>query len=160
MDFGDYYEVWNRLTPDEKELCKANKLEALLSYRNKGITESKTVQIMGISGLNDRSDAFRHAYFQALNTMDFGATLTQQFADAHESQVPSDLLLEKQMDLFNNAVGIYYGYTYVTSNDIMATFIHDWAILKGQLRYLNPTDFNIYFHGIIPGTTQLTPTNE
>ncbi len=169
-------DIWNRLTPEEKLLSKNNPYEALLIYQNKGIAEQKTIEFMGINGLNNKSDAFRHAYFQAINTMDIGATLTQQFSDAHETQVPTEFLLEKEMDLFNNSVGIVYGYTYTTSDAQMATYIYEWALLTGQLRYMWPINLNdpCFFpsaipscssfpngnHGIIPGVTTLTPTNQ
>ncbi len=51
-----------------------------LAIKNKSIAESQTVSKMGTNFLNDKSDAFRQTFFQAINTMAVGASLTQQFA--------------------------------------------------------------------------------
>ena len=56
------------------------------------------------NGHNDCADAFRHAYFNMLNTRDIGSELTFQFGEAHECD--SQYEIETEMDLFNNDVGI------------------------------------------------------
>ncbi len=142
---------------------------------------------MGTNGLNDKSDAFRHAFFQALNTVRIGAPLTRKFADAHETEVPSQLEKERQMDLFNNSVGIAYGETvdrvYWTVGAISNGIYN--KVTNGELIYLKPTlpppffpngqpnpngDPNFYgtggvnnprtaTHGIY-SATQLIPTNQ
>ncbi|MCP3142459.1 DUF6973 domain-containing protein [Pyxidicoccus xibeiensis] len=49
-------------------------------------------------------DAFRHAYWNALMTREFGAEWTQQFATAHEG-LPGNYADREAMDLYNNQVG-------------------------------------------------------
>jgi hypothetical protein len=49
-------------------------------------------------------DAFRHAYWNALLTREFGAQWTQQFATAHEA-APGNPADREAMDLYNNEVG-------------------------------------------------------
>lgn len=94
-------------------------------------------------GLNDKKDAFRHAFFQAINTMAVGSSITQQFSDAHESEVPSQLLLEKQMDIFNNSVGITAGQNagFWTSVNDLGNIIKN-KVDNGELKYLKPLDFS------------------
>lgn len=158
------------LTAAERALVQAHPIAALQIRENVDIAIAKTTEHMGHSGLDDKSDAFRHAYFQAINTMDVGATLTQQFSDAHESEVLPQFNLEKQMDLFNNSVGISYGLNFPTSDNQMAVYIKEWALLNGQLRYLYPIDYSDpCFYGCpdnvngthgISASTQLIPTNQ
>ena len=137
---------------------------------NKDIAEKETVTQLGRNGLNDKSDAFRHAYFQAINTNVIGAYFTKLFSDAHESETPTQLALEKEMDLFNNKVGIDIS----TSSNRNATSLQIMdALLNGSLRYLDPTDANdpnfwgnngfnnrgTATHGIM-SSTSLKPTNQ
>lgn len=48
-------------------------------------------------------DAFRHAYWNALNVEFVGESRAKEFADAHESETPSGV--DKTMDLRNNKIG-------------------------------------------------------
>ncbi len=156
-------------------MVKAHPKAAVAIWTSKTTTENETVSRMGANGLNDKSDAFRHALFQALNTVRIGASLTQQFADAHETEVPSQLEKEKQMDLFNNSVGIEYGQLqspiYWTVS-VISNGIYE-KLTNGELRYLKPInqndpnfwgaggigDPNTATHGITSSTV-LTPTNQ
>lgn len=56
---------------------------------------------------NGKGDAFRHAYFNAMNANILGVTLAESLSTAHEDK-PSLYFYdfkEKEMDLFNNKVG-------------------------------------------------------
>ena len=66
--------------------------------------------------------------------------MTQQFADAHETEHPQILHLETYMDLFNNGVGISIGVNQ-PSLDIhaMADYVNQ-AVLQGLCKYLDPVD--------------------
>ena len=50
------------------------------------------------------TDAFRHAYWNARLTSEFGAEWTTQFATAHEGNNPGNSTREA-MDLYNNQIG-------------------------------------------------------
>jgi len=50
------------------------------------------------------NDAFRHAYWSALLTKEFGAEWAEQFTTAHEG-VPGNQSTREAMDLYNNEVG-------------------------------------------------------
>lgn len=64
---------------------------------------------MGDNSRNDCSDAFRHTFFNAINTVSCGPLWAQKFGDAHECVVPSNEASEKEMDLYNNSVGVTIG---------------------------------------------------
>jgi hypothetical protein len=55
-------------------------------------------------GQDGHRDAFRHCYWNALLTKEFGASWTQQFTTAHEG-VPGNFADREAMDLYNNEVG-------------------------------------------------------
>ncbi len=115
---------------------------------------------------NGKQDAFRHAFFQAINTRDVmprfpitASMIVRMFSDAHESDVPPSQELEKTMDLFNNEIGINYCWNCVSgvtsSNSIRDAILT--RLNNGELRYLKPLDAN---DNIIQGTTVILPTNQ
>jgi len=63
---------YDRLTAAEKALVKKYPTHAYMIIRNKPVAEQETVAIFGQNGLNDKSDAFRHAFFNAMNRRDLG----------------------------------------------------------------------------------------
>jgi hypothetical protein len=103
------------------------------------------------------------------------SNIVLQFANAHESEVPSALNLEKDMDLFNNSVGINYCLNcWTTSNSSIASAILT-KLNNGDLRYIKPLDFvasptydanrdgiqdcSTCLNGILPSSV-LKPTNQ
>lgn len=57
---------------------------------------------------DNRTDAFRHTYWNALMTQRFGEEWTRQFATAHERK-PGDPAPREAMDLYNNEIGRQIG---------------------------------------------------
>jgi len=71
------------------------------------------------------------------------AAIVTLFANAHESEVPPQLILEKEMDLFNNEIGITLGSSnLLTSNSVMSDIVMQ-KLINGELKYLNPLDFTL-----------------
>jgi len=133
----DYY----KLTAAEKALTKFHLTAAfIIGHFNRPMANTVTIQKFGSNGLNDKSDAFRHAFFQAVNTVRVGADLTQQFSNAHETEVPSQLFKERSMDLYNNSVGIAFGQTqsYPASTPAMIANAIYIKVLNGDMLYLAP----------------------
>jgi len=109
LEFANWLDLDNtitQLTPDEQALIadhwgcayelKSNKQEAL----------AMTINKFGNSPAhNNCADAFRHAFFNAINAIDCGDSVAEQFGTAHESQVPPSQINEKTMDLWNNSIG-------------------------------------------------------
>ncbi|WP_051947474.1 DUF6973 domain-containing protein [Muricauda sp. MAR_2010_75] len=108
---------------------------------------------------NGKGDAFRHAYFNALNAILLGPSLAEDLATAHEDK-PFDYsnhYKEKQMDLFNNQVGRTKKDWLADGYQSLPASILD-AMAKGELRYLS----NLQGGGASgPATNQskLIPTN-
>lgn len=75
---------------------------------NKSIAYAKTEEIFGLNGFQDCSDAFRHAFFNAINSKSVGTAIAKEFGDAHECPKVNESTMEirdHQMDLWNNSVG-------------------------------------------------------
>jgi len=106
---------------------------------------------------NGKSDAFRHAFWNALDTAEFGASITKLFTDAHEF---GETGIDSRMDLFNNGQGrdiaVNNNYGFFTS-DITISLVIQQAVFDGILKYLSPTENN---GGIIDGITQIIFTNQ
>lgn len=177
---------YDELTLAEKALVKLYPTHAYFISRNVNVAYSETAtRFASIGGfLNGKADAFRHAFFNAMNERDCGKdhmtlqSIAKLFSDAHESEVPAVLDLEKQMDLFNNAVGHIVGDVVFPIFNSNATLANDVMVKynSGALRYLAPLDFNasnLYdanndkiqdcptcLNGILPGITILKPTNQ
>ncbi|MDZ4147546.1 MAG: hypothetical protein U1C58_04605 [Flavobacteriaceae bacterium] len=107
---------------------------------------------------NGKGDAFRHAYWNALNVIDLGISLAESLTTAHEDK-PSSYLYdfkEKEMDLFNNQIG-RSRWDFPKSGFIsLEESILD-AINKGDLKYLN----NLHpLNNTATITSILIPTNQ
>lgn len=177
---------YDELTAAEKLLIKIYPIQAVRIRANKQKAIGEAQGLFGTGGLNDKHDAFRHAYFNALNTRDILPTSTltrgeivRLFGIAHESEVPSQLQLEKQMDLHNNDEGISLcGSCFFASDNNLANGVID-KLNNGSLWYLKPVeptppqgsnginndfwhingDIRLGKHGIT-SDTHLTPTNQ
>lgn len=125
------------LTPEEKVLVALYPIQAYKINRNASTAQSETVARYGTNGLNDKSDAFRHTFWLAINTKSIGSLLALLFSNAHETQVPSQLQLEKTMDLHNNSVGIGLCPQPYLTVEYLAQL--SWnAVQTGECRYLSP----------------------
>ena len=176
-----------QLTTAEKTLVKQYPVAAFFINRNVSKAIQETNTRFGTNGLNDKSDAFRHTFFNAMNERDCGkdnitlASIARKFSDAHETETPVQLQKEKDMDLFNNNVGHQIGdvfFPIFTSDASLANEAWD-KLVNGYLMYLKPVeptpilpnnginndfwhinfDFSKGKHGI-SNSTQLTPTNQ
>ncbi len=113
------------------------------------------------SVLNGNGDAFRHAYFSALNAKVLGVNLAKQLGDAHET-FPNSNQLENTMDLFNNQFGRNL-FVSLSQNGQAGHFfketvnilLRNHKIPNGELKRLSPLGPN----SEILLTTQLVPTN-
>jgi RHS repeat-associated protein len=130
------YHQWKELTPAEKEIIKQNPKIVFALLNNRQIAEKLTNEYFpNASAWNDFADAFRHAIFNALNTVSFGDNLTMQLGYAHEF-FPNNPSLEFRMDIYNNAIGRYYGniYSYVSVSELGKVIYN--ATIRGELRII------------------------
>lgn len=176
----------DKLTAAEKALIAIYPIQAAVIKLNVGVARGMATATGLPDVVNGKQDAFRHAFFQAINTRDvppklFGPAaassthIVSLFAVAHESEVPVGLQLEKQMDLFNNNVGIAYCWNCFSIPNISIAGAIMTKLIAGELKYISPLSFSsspLYdkdkdgiqdcptcFNGIISASV-LIPTNQ
>lgn len=96
-------DTWNRLTPAERELVIRNPVKAYNTKGDKENAERTTVVLFGENGYQNRSDAFRHCYWNWLMCKSSSIEWATAFGNAHEGSSPNDD--DTRMDLNNNMVG-------------------------------------------------------
>lgn len=115
--------------------------------RNKGEAETATVENVTSEHIfrNDEADAFRHAYFNALNTKYLGEDKAKRIGDAHEElddeEKKKDEKFEIEMDLHNNEIGrnIAVNNPDATDEELKSLVIE--ALKNGELlKFKNPED--------------------
>ena len=132
-------------------------LDLLQLYENRRVTMAKTKELFGYNGRNDCSDAFRHAFFNALNTRTLGESSAKAWGDAHECDVPISQALERDMDLHNNSIGRLVS---IEAGNVIYSTLADLILLEienGNLNYLDPLDLN---NLIIPNVTTAIATSQ
>lgn len=133
---------YDELTSCEKELVKVYTGQAYIISENRNIAHQKTIEIFGPyqngNGHNDCADAFRHAFFNAINTKSVGAAVAKLFGDAHECDTSAGEIKEKEMDLFNNSIGraVALESPNASTETLAALILVDMEV--GNLRYLSP----------------------
>lgn len=137
------YSQWGSLTSSEKALTAVYPKEALVIKSNASKAQSSTNTIYGGNYNGDKTDAYRHGYWNALNARDVGKTIAEKFATAHEDVSQADLNQKtagfygwehKAMDLNNNEVGrsVVNATDVFTSDSTLSTRIQD-KIAKGSM---------------------------
>ncbi|MDI1321878.1 MAG: hypothetical protein PSV36_03965 [Algoriphagus sp.] len=151
--------IGQELNPCEILMVAKHLPVAYFVYQNSVDSHVKTIQLFGRyqngNGRNDCADAFRHTYWNFLNVRLFGLGVSTDFANAHECDTPQDLLLEKEMDLYNNQrgreLGLIYGYGNGEAHDLVLNSLNN-----GGLKVLSPLDEG---NLIIPGSTQMVSSS-
>jgi hypothetical protein len=132
----DPYNVWKNLSQDEKTLTSLYPYFAYKIWKNRKPAENATRLKFGGNFRNDKSDAFRHAFYNALNTQNINKEVVRLFSNAHESEVPQSEIIEKEMDLFNNGIGIEFGNDNenLDYNQLIDAIYQ--KIIDGELKYI------------------------
>lgn len=154
-------EPYDNLTAMEKKLVKLFPLAALSIMANKEPAENETVNRFGFNRRNDLSDAFRHGFFNAMNSNDVPDIVARLFSFAHETETPANLFLEVQMDLHNNNIGHIIGKNaslFVSDQELSNSVFS--LMLEGSLLNLSPLDTVVPPNFGINASTQLTPSNQ
>ncbi len=141
----DPYSDWNDLTECEKTFFKSNPNLLWSAKSNKSRAQNAAKDRFGnctpTHPLRDTiGDAYRHAYFSALNARNssFGYTKAVMLGYAHECETPNNQLNAKDMDLHNNN----WGFNYSKSNqqfseaEFYTAFMN--AYNKNEINILKP----------------------
>jgi|TARA_B110000967_G_scaffold121007_1_gene123647 hypothetical protein len=113
--------------------------EAILHIENSNTSLNRAEELVAngvLTGIgNGKADAFRHAFWNAQGTAEFGSVVMKIFADAHEW---GENGLSVTMDFYNNHKGRVIGdnYNFLTSETIISAAILK-AVYNGTLKYIN-----------------------
>lgn len=99
---GDYIPGYGSLNSAERELALKHPIQAVTVYNCANKATDATIAYYGTNGWQDNSDAFRHCCWNALMKSAMSASDADTWATAHEAESSG---IDKDMDLFNNAVG-------------------------------------------------------
>lgn len=99
---GDYIPGYGSLNSAERELALKHPIQAVTVYNCANKATDATIAYYGTNGWQDNSDAFRHCCWNALMKSAMSASDADAWATAHEAESSG---IDKDMDLFNNAVG-------------------------------------------------------
>ncbi len=102
---GYFASKYPSLNASEKRLAKERPIDAAIVFYNATIAEQNADRFFPKSSRNGEGDAFRHFVWSALITRDLGEKSAQDFLNAHELS-PNQAAAEKNMDEFNNTLGI------------------------------------------------------
>lgn len=154
---------WNELSTKEKNIVRWDPQFYKVFYieTNADAATTMTKTIFSGNGKGDKSDAFRHAYWQALNTQDVGVEFTEKWSDAHEYSTPSNEVTNHlYMDIHNNNVGIEVGKNNPDATpDELKMLILD-KIKNGELLIINSNHKLTKSHGgIIKNNSEIRRYN-
>jgi hypothetical protein len=160
LNFEQTYK--DEMSPEEIQIFNnMSRLDQLMYLWNAFTAINLSKEIYPLSQHNGKGDAFRHAYFSALNAKSLGVTKAQELGNAHETI--SNKMMETIMDLRNNAIGrsLFLSFSNNTFNSGQFEQALKLSLIKminsGQLWHLTPLDA---FSQIIPNVTEIVPTNK
>ena len=109
------YDDWNRLTECEKNFFETYPAFLYQAKKDRSMAEiAAKRRFPNCTLYNDIGDAFRHAYFSALNARRMGYTNAKRLGNCHEDWAGNPAN-EKDMDLNNNQ----WGYNYTSTHGIV-----------------------------------------
>ena len=112
----DYNILGKNATKEELLLVAKYPTQSVKVFNNSSTASSTASSLYKAETLYlGNGDAFRHAYWNALNVKSVGADIAKAFANAHESETPEGN--DKTMDLRNNTVGRNIGRIYSNSSN-------------------------------------------
>lgn len=111
------YNIFGKnVTKEELLLVAKYPIQSVKVFNNSSTASSTASSLYKAETLYlGNGDAFRHAYWNALNVKSVGANIAKAFANAHESETPEGN--DKTMDLRNNTVGRNIGRIYSNSSN-------------------------------------------
>ncbi|MCU0763614.1 MAG: hypothetical protein MUF76_11780 [Hydrogenophaga sp.] len=101
----------------------------------KGVPADRTNEWQGNDG---HRDAFRHSYWSARLTQEYGADWARAFTTAHEG-LPGNTADREAMDLYNNSVGIQIGAANPRATPEQLADLVQLAVTQGNTVVIDPS---------------------
>jgi len=126
------HSIKRTLNPDEKKLADENPKEYLLTMKLAAKAMFEEEARYSTAG-EDRgnSNAFLHAYWSCLLAKNISLNWAKKWTNAHEQEENQDNL-DRQIDLFNNALGFEIAQKNKTQSNEFLAGIVEKAILEGM----------------------------
>lgn len=148
FSYGDLPIIQNRLGPNEKKVFNKSLLKGLsvLTAAQVAMDSYKKYYNSSSGYEDDNADAFRHALWMCISAFEAGDSFAREFGIAHEDDY-SGTTLAREMDLFNNNVGIskssqIFGNTPTEDVPFYASIIINDAVKNGELRRFKGMDIS------------------
>ena len=137
------------LTFAERAILAKHTKKSIIAYKLSKKAESMCLIFFEKSLTNDASDACRHFIWATLLYKEFGLTFSKKLLNAHEADIKQPLV-EKQMDLKNNHLGLKIARSLskkgkLSDLDILKSFQDNWE--KGNFIVLKKNLVNIRKQG-------------
>jgi RHS repeat-associated protein len=138
-----------QINPVERILYEGNGWEGGLMVLNGGVAAVAAVASFNDGHLdNTNGNAFKHAYWNALMTVDMGYDSAKKWGDAHEFGAKDNIgSVSANMDLYNNEVGRQEGnshflvYAQLIANEVSAGNLK--RVVNGNLQWTNSDSFRL-----------------
>ncbi|TNY36169.1 DUF6973 domain-containing protein [Thermomonospora catenispora] len=118
-----------------EELLRSRGIKGLIMFENNfnAAAEPPRSWAPGGGWQDGHGDAWRHAYWNALMTRDFGAEWTEKFTIAHERIADKNPGPREAMDLYNNEVGRQIALQHPNAtNEELARYVRQ-AVAEGRM---------------------------
>ncbi|TDQ01415.1 DUF6973 domain-containing protein [Labedaea rhizosphaerae] len=153
-------------TPVELTKAEAAMLDNLFArqgvsglQRFKSIKEEAERAAKGAFGgqgrLDGHADSFRHAYWNALMTQEYGEPWANQFATSHE-RYPDNNPIPVAMDLHNNEVGRQIALAHPNATTDEMKGLIDQAVRDGRMLVIDKNDMLVPSNTVAPGDTRVS----
>lgn len=136
-------QMLSTLNLDQQARYVNNRILAEGTLRN--LTLSECGQIIDDDG--GTANAFKHAYWTALNARSLGPELVMRLVSAHEA-AGNNMLLDVNMDHFNDMVGLTVARSYPNYNEVQLASIIKQRIVTGHGRRINWLTLNLQTTGM------------
>lgn len=114
------------LNAQEQELYDQNPAKGLLCMANGKLALGYAQDYYSFGLTDGNGDAFRHTLWNFGMVIDVGYSYAKSWSDAHEYGSSNNTTLAKQMDLYNNRIGLQLGLDYP------GTVLHSTFIAKSK----------------------------
>ncbi|PIT99476.1 MAG: hypothetical protein COT74_10780 [Bdellovibrionales bacterium CG10_big_fil_rev_8_21_14_0_10_45_34] len=140
--FSQYIKTTIGISTKEALFILKHPLDAVKIYQAAQRALQATWNTFSISFEDNEADAFRHFVWSGIIALEIGAAKAKEFLDAHED-FPENKSDSKNMDLFNNRLGIEYAGKYHGKNfeqDLKKAGLD--KIRSGELKWIERKQIN------------------
>jgi hypothetical protein len=107
--------------------------------------------------IDNHNDAFRHVYWSAMLSREFGAEFAQQYTSAHETAPWNTMAGSEAMDLYNNRIGLALAAEHPDASPAELARLADEAVRGGRAVVIGPDGTPMFADTVVEGGTGRAP---